>query len=143
MDDHELLERIAEIRSCFTNNFENQWFFMLVEGIPMDPLLLREIRDFLKIDEAWAVDAGRAREGVRNLELFLLTLRHYLLPGLKETLRISPLRPEMMIRDRDQRAIRALVAYSIPLKIALLDDLVKSFKCALAGGGKPAALANA
>ena len=137
MENQQLLRRIATIRSCYTTNFENQWFSMLVEGLPIDPQLLKEVLDFLKIDEAWAVDNGRALEGVRSLELFVLTLRHYLLPTLKERLRISPLRPDMMIRDRDQRAIRALVAYSIPVKIELLDDLIKAFKDALTDADKP------
>lgn len=136
MDNQQLLKRVAEIRSCYTAHFENQWFSMLMEGIPVDPQLLKEVQDFLKIDESWAIDDRRALEGVRRLELFVLTLRHYLLPSLKERLRISPLRPDMMVRDRDQRAIRALVAYSIPIKIELLDGLTRAFKNALVGAVK-------
>ena len=124
----ELLRRIADLKSTYEKNFENPWFFILLEGLPVDPLLLKDIRDFFKLDETWAITETRTREGIRNLELLIITLRHYLLPGIKERLRISPLRPEMMIKDRDQRAIRALVAYSIPLKIEILDAQLKSFK---------------
>ena len=128
MDNAGILARVAGIRSSFNNNFENPWFFMLLEGIPIDPILLKDIRDFIRIDEVWAVDEERAAEGIRYLEIFLLTLRRYLLPCIKERLRISNLKPESLVRDPDQLAIRKLVAYSVPLKVDILEDLVKSFK---------------
>ncbi|MBN1685878.1 MAG: hypothetical protein JW852_04440 [Spirochaetales bacterium] len=128
MNNNELLRRMADLKNTYEKNFENPWFFILIEGLPVDPLLLKDIRDFFRIDESWAITEARTREGIRNLELFIITLRHYLLPSIKERLRISPLRPDMMIRDRDQRAIRALVAYSVPLKIEILDAQLKAFK---------------
>ncbi len=124
---------MAALKETFERNFEIPWFLALIEGLPLDPLLIKDIRDFFKIDEAWTVTETRAREGIHNLELFILTLRHYLLPCIKEKLRISPLKPETMIRDRDQKAIRALVAYAMPLKITLLDEQLKSFKRFLDG----------
>jgi hypothetical protein len=90
--------------------------------------MIKDIRDFFKIDESWAITESRAREGIHNLELFILTMKSYLLPFIKEKLRISPLRPDMMIADKDQRAIRSLIAYSMPLKITLLEEQVKSLK---------------
>ena len=50
----------------------------------------------------------------------------------------------MMITDRDQKAIRSLVAYSMPLKITLLDEQLKSFKQFLDGhaGGDVSPLAG-
>jgi len=128
VNSRQLLLRVSELRNTFDTNFENPLFFGLLEGLPVDQLLIKDIRDFLKIEESWAITEMRAREGIRNLELFVLTLRHYLLPSIKERLRISPLRPDMMIKDRDQKAIRALVAYSIPLKIEIIDEKLKSFK---------------
>ena len=127
---------MAALKDTFERNFEIPWFLALLEGVPVDPLLIKDIRDFFKIDESWAVTEARTREGIHNLELFILTLRHYLLPCIKEKLRISPLRPEMMIKDRDQKAIRSLVAYSMPLKIAILDEQLKSFKEFLDGHGE-------
>ena len=128
MNSRKMLAMISELRHIFEKNFETPWFFALLEGLPVDPLLIKDIRDFLKLDESWAVTEARAREGIRNLELFVLTLRHYLLPSIKERLRISPLRPDMMIRDRDQRTIRALIAYSMPIKIEMLEEQLKAFK---------------
>jgi len=128
MTSTQLLRRISELKHTFERNFENPWFFALLEGLPMDPLLIKDIRDFFRLDEAWAVTEARSREGIRNLELFILTLRHYLVPSIKERLRISPLRPDMMIKDPDQRAIRALIAYSVPLKIEMLEKQLESFK---------------
>ena len=133
MNDAELLRRMTALKETFERNFEIPWFLALLEGLPVDPLLIKDIRGFFKINDSWAVTEARAREGIHNLELFVLTLRHYLLPCIKEKLRISPLRPEMMITDRDQKAIRALVAYSMPLKITMLDEQLKSFKQYLDG----------
>ena len=133
MNSNQLLSRIRELKYTFEKNFENPWFFALLDGLPMDPLLIKDIRDFFRIEETWAVTETRTREGIRNLELFLITLRHYLLPSIKERLRISPLRPDVMIRDRDQRAIRALIAYSMPLKVEILEEQLKAFKKLLSG----------
>ncbi len=142
MESLELLSRIAQIRVTFDDNFENPWGYMLIEGIPLDPILLKDIRDFLRLEEVWAVDEHRVREGIQNLELFVLTLRHYLLPYIKEKLCISPLKPETMISDRDQRAIRALVAYSIPIKVTLLEDQIADLRRDLAPATVAAACAK-
>ena len=131
MDNSELLKNLTEIKNAFEANFENPLFLSLLEGLPIDPLLLKDIRDFFKLEETWAITEERTRDGIRNLELFIITLRHYLLPCIKERLRISQLRPDMMIRDRDQKAIRALVAYSIPIKVELLDEQIKTLKAFL------------
>ena len=128
MDNAVILTRIGYLRSTFDTNFENPWIFLLLEGLPLDPILLKEIRDFLRIHEPWAVDEQRAFEGLRNLEIFILTLRRYLLPCIKEKLRISYLRPDSLVRDPDQRAIRGLIAYTMPYKVAILDDMVRAFK---------------
>ena len=144
----ELLKRTAALKDTFERNFESPWFFALLEGLPIDPLLVKDIRDFFKIDEAWAATETRAQEGIHNLELFVLTLKNYLLPCIKEKLRISPLRPEMMVTDKDQKAIRALIAYAMPLKIALLDEQIKSFKkfldgsCGVENPGNASTLSN-
>ena len=137
MDSRQLLEKVTELRATFEKHFENPWFFTLLEGVPVDPLLIKDVRDFLKIEESWAITEARSREGIRNLELFVLTLRHYLLPSIKERLRISPLRPDMMITDKDQKAIRALIAYSIPIKVEILDGQIQDFKRYLGTEEKP------
>jgi hypothetical protein len=143
MEPNDLLKRIAQIRISFEGNFETPWLYMLLEGIPLDPILLKDVRDFLRLEEEWAVDETRAREGVHNLELFTQALRHYLLPCIKEKLRISPLKPETMISDRDQRTIRELVAYSVPIKVSLLEDQVKAFRLDLEQAMQAAARASA
>ena len=124
---------VGRLRAAFNDNFENNWFFILMEGIPLDPIVVKEIQDFLRIDEDWAVDEKRAIEGINNLDTFIDTVRKYLLPNIKERLRISNLKPENRVHDRDQVAIRRLVAYALPLKIQILDDLVREFKKKLNG----------
>ena len=142
MDNRDLLIWIGRLRTTFNDNFENNWFFMLMDGVPYDPIALKDIRDFLRIDEAWAIDEKRAAEGVSNIEGFIEAIRKYLLPCIKEKLRISNLKPENMVHDRDQVAIRQLVAYALPLKIKLLDELVMGFRRklgeSLASGATPA-----
>lgn len=128
MKPNELLSRIDQLRLAFEVHFENPWLYMLLDGLPVDPALLKDVRDFLHVDDEWGIDETRAREGVRSLELFIQALRNHLLPCIKEKLRISPLKPEAMIDDPDQRTIRGLVAYSLPIKVALLEDQVKALR---------------
>ena len=147
MDTRDLLIWIGRLRTTFNDNFENNWFFMLMDGVPLDPAALRDIRDFLRIDEAWAINEKRAVEGIRSIEGFIETIRKYLLPCIKEKLRISNLKPEYRVHDRDQVAIRQLVAYALPLKIELLAELVQGFRQGLgepiAPGTNPAITASA
>ncbi len=128
MDSRDLLIWIGRLRTTFNDNFENNWFFMLMDGVPLDPIALKDIRDFLRIDEAWAINEKRAADGIRDIEGFIETIRRHLLPCIKEKLRISNLKPENKVHDRDQVAIRQLVAYALPLKIKLLDELVQGFR---------------
>ena len=83
MNTRELLSQLGELKYIFEKHFDHPWFFALLEGIPIDPSLIKEIRDFLKLEESWAITESRSREGVRNLELFVLTLKHYLLHALR------------------------------------------------------------
>ena len=72
MNNGELLRRMAALKETFERNFEIPWFLALLEGLPVDPLLIKDIRDFFKIDQSWAVTEARSREGIHDLELFIL-----------------------------------------------------------------------
>lgn len=128
LDDKNLLIWIGRIRTAFNDNFENNWFWILIDDVPLDPVVLKDIRDFLRIDETWAVDRKRALEGIKYLELFIETIRKFLLPCIREKLRISNLNPQNRVMDRDQKAIRGLVACALPLKVKILEDLVQGFR---------------
>ena len=131
MNQPELMRSYYKLRSFYESHFEHSWFHMLMEDIPVDPTLLKDIRDFLRIREDWQLDEARARKGVTDLEAFLLTLRQWLLPAIRERLRISFLKPDTVIRDRDQLAIRNLIAQAIPLNIESLEAMTKEMDAAL------------
>ena len=131
MCDTELIKLYYQLRAYYKTHFENTWFYILLDGLPVDQILLRDIRDFVKIHEDWEMSDQRITKGIRDLEVFITTLRNYLLPYLKEKLRISYLKPETRVRDRDQLAIRRLMAYAIPITVRELANLAGRLKTQL------------
>lgn len=131
MCDTEVIKLYYQLRAYYKTHFENTWFYILLDGLPLDQILLRDIRDFVKIHEDWEMSDQRITKGIRDLEIFITTLRNYLLPYLKEKLRISYLKPESRVRDRDQLAIRRLMAYAIPITVRELANLAGQLKAQL------------
>ena len=131
MCDTVVIKLYYQLRAYYKTHFENTWFYILLDGLPLDQILLRDIRDFVKIHEDWEMSDQRITKGIRDLEIFITTLRNYLLPYLKEKLRISYLKPESRVRDRDQLAIRRLMAYAIPITVRELANLAGQLKAQL------------
>lgn len=121
-------EAIGRIRDFYRSQFECSWFYLLAEDLPLDPLIMKDLRSFLETYEHWRITPQHVAQGIKHLETFIMTVRKYLLPVIKEKLRISHLKPAALIRDRSEVAIRQLVAYATPLNLDRLEELTDELK---------------
>ena len=128
MDQSGVIRSFFGLRSFYQTHFEHTWFQILLEDVRMDPLTVKDIRDFLRIDETWQLDESRVKKGVQDLESFISTIRQCLLPFIREKLRISYLKPENVIRDKDQFTIRNLIAQAVPMNLSQLEALTQDLK---------------
>jgi hypothetical protein len=119
----ELLELIKEIREVFQNHFDRTWFAIIIDDLPIDFQTIRLIRELVSLHSLHAGDEHLITQGVEELESFIIHVRRYLLPYLKERLGVSWLTPARMVEDRSQYLIRRLVAYAFPHNLERLNVL--------------------
>ena len=132
-----------EIHSClhtlhelFDGYFDQNWFILLLEELPIKSSTLAEIRELFDYDSPILFDAKKVYERIPVLEGFVNQLRHYLLPCLREKLGISGLLPKKIIRDKGQLLLRKFIAYTFPSnldKLALLTEQLRACSEKIAG----------
>jgi hypothetical protein len=124
----ELLELIKEIREVFQNHFDRTWFAIIIDDLPIDFQTIRLIRELVSLHTLHAGDERLINQGVEELESFIIHVRRYLLPYLKERLGVSWLTPARMVPDRSQYLIRRLVAYAFPHNLERLNVLTSRLR---------------
>ena len=142
-----LLPVIRRIRQVFEDHFDRTWFSIVIDGLPIDFKTIRVIRGLVALESVHAGDEGFIYEAVEELNRFVVLVRKYLLPVLKERLGVSGLVPDRMVRDRTQFILRRLVAYTFPFNLQRLAELNQDLKRRLldhypaleAGAAEPAA----
>ena len=121
--DTALITCIQRIRGLFEQHFDRAWFGALMEDLPIGMRSLREIRNLVLFDAIYPGDEHSIHAGLVELEEFVLALRTYLLPLIRERLGISKLRPSALVRDRNQYLLRRLLAYTFPHNVEELARL--------------------
>ena len=124
----ELLGIIGELRDVFENHFDRTWFSLLLDDIPLDPRTVREIRHVVSLKRIYPGEEREIWQGVRDLEEFINNVRRFLLPMLRERLRVSRLFPADRVTDRTQLIIRTFVAFTFPYNLERLRILTVKLK---------------
>lgn len=119
---------IQELRHVFESNFDQSWFLVIIESLPLTIKNIREIRELLYSDIINTVNLQNIKEKIKNLETFILVIREYLLPVIKEKLQISYLAPKNIVYDRDKFVLRQFIAYTLPHNLNKLNTLTKQLK---------------
>jgi len=127
----DLVILIRRIREVFENHFDRTWFSLILDGLPIDFRTVREIRILVSLDYLHPGDERQLAQGVEELEIFIRHVRKYLLPVIRERLGVSALRPDRIVKDKTQRLIRKLVAYTFPYNLESLALLTRKLKSQL------------
>lgn len=118
--DAHLLDLIGQVRDIFENHFDRTWFSVVVDGLPLDVRIVREIRQMVGLKTLYPGEEWEIYQAVLELETFVVTVRRQLLPVLRERLGISWLFPGRRVRDRNQVMLRKLVAITFPYNLERL-----------------------
>ncbi len=116
----EIIAIIGEVRDVFENHFDRTWFSLLIDDMPMDVGTVREIRHVVSLKRIYPGEEREIWRGVRDLEDFIVHVRRFLLPMIKERLRVSWLFPAQRVNDRTQLIIRTFVAFTFPYNLERL-----------------------
>jgi hypothetical protein len=127
----EIIDCIRRIREVFEQNFDRAWFAVLMDDVPMGIRNLREIRSLVNLDSIYPGDEDDIHSGLLELEEFVMAMRKYLLPLIREKLGISRLCPRALVRDRNQYLLRRLLAYTFPYNVERLASLTRDLRLCL------------
>ncbi|MBN1699026.1 MAG: hypothetical protein JW881_16020 [Spirochaetales bacterium] len=119
---------ITELATLLETYFNRNWFFILIEDIPVDIDSIMEMSRLLSIQTE--PDEAKIRELVHGLDQFIQSLRRYVIPFLRQKLRISYLIPHAMIKDKNNLLVYRLIASVFPdnvNRLALLTDMLKEY----------------
>ncbi|MCK5008438.1 MAG: hypothetical protein KAR73_13695 [Spirochaetales bacterium] len=118
-----LLPVIRKIRQVFEDHFDRTWFSIIIDGLPFDFRTIRIIRELATLQSIHVGDEWFIYQAVVELSRFILLIRKFLLPVLKERLGVSGLLPHKIVRDRSQYILRRFVAYTFPYNLERLEAL--------------------
>jgi hypothetical protein len=101
---------------------------VIIDGLPIDFRTFREIRELVTMETIHPGDERVIYEGVQELKSFIAHIRKFLLPVLKERLRVSGLFPHQMVKDKTQYILRRFVVYTFPYNLNRLADLAEQLR---------------
>jgi len=81
-----LLPVIRKIRQVFEDHFDRTWFSIIIDGLPIDFRTIRIIREMVTLQSVHVGDEWFIYQAVVELSRFILLIRKFLLPVLKESL---------------------------------------------------------
>jgi hypothetical protein len=128
-----LVPLIRRIRQVFEDHFDRTWFAIIIDGLPIDVRTVRMIRELVSLESIHIGDEWFIYQAMLELNRFVLLVRKFLLPVLKERLGVSALVPHRMVRDRTQYILRRFVAYTFPYNLQRLEELAGELRDQLLG----------
>jgi hypothetical protein len=132
-NDTALVPLIRRIRRVFEDHFDRTWFAIIIDGLPIDVRTVRMIRELVSLESIHIGDEWFIYQAMLELNRFVLLVRKFLLPVLKERLGVSGLVPHRMVRDRTQYILRRFVAYTFPYNLQRLEELAVELRDELLG----------
>lgn len=130
-DNETLLPTIRKIKQVFEEHFDRTWFSIIIDGLPIDFTTMRMIRELVALQSIHLGDEWFIYQAAVELNRFILLIRKFLLPVLKERLGVSGLFPDKIVRDKTQYILRRFVAYTFPFNLERLEALTAELQCQL------------
>jgi hypothetical protein len=116
-DGEQMRRCLRSLKELFETHFDQNWFILLLEDLPIDPNAMAELRELMSHESSLVFDPYEVYERLPILEKFIDGLYHYLLPYLREKLEISGFVQNRRYRDKGQILLRKFVAYTFPVNL--------------------------
>jgi hypothetical protein len=118
---------IDELRDLYFGQFDNYFFVSLLELNAFDSSRLRYIHTMLEIQSVYSAESIVFTEGIEAIEEVILTSKRYLLPELRDKLKISGFYNNNT-DSREDRVMRNLFSYTFPYNLQRLEELITELK---------------
>ena len=119
------------LKAHFTEYIDRGWLAMIIDTLPIDRMVLRQVREMFTHTGVYDEDIPELRAGVRRLERFCGEIRRHLLPELRERLGVSGLLHPVAQRSGTDRVQRQLLCVTFPGNLETLERLTEAFHDAL------------
>ncbi|MFW5826046.1 MAG: hypothetical protein ACOCVO_00670 [bacterium] len=116
--------RLEALREHFDRYFDRGWLAMIIDDLPIDSSVVRQIRELLALPVVYADDLPEIRYGVDTLRVFATELRRHLLPVLRDRLGVSGFRRLRAGQPADDRVHRQFLCMTFPHNLRRLEELV-------------------
>ena len=118
---------IDELRELFYGHFDNYWFISLLEQNAFDTGRLRAIHSLLEIQSVYNTERIIFIDGMDAFQEIILTSKRYLLPALRDKLKISGFYKNNT-GTRDDRVMKSMFSYTFPHNLKRLEELLDELK---------------
>lgn len=114
--------RLEALRDHFDTYFDRGWLAMLIDDLPLESSLVRQIRAMLAISAVYPENLREIAYGVQRIEELVTELRRHLLPVLRDRLGVSGF---SRVRGAaiDDRVYRQFLCLTFPHNLERLEAL--------------------
>ena len=119
---------IDELRELYLGHFDNYWFTALLEENAFDTSRLRAVRTMLESQSVYCTEASVFRDAIESLELIVITSKRYLLPELRDKLRVSGFYSGRSGESREEMVMRNMFCYTFPHNLQRLEEITSELK---------------
>lgn len=117
--------RLEALREHFDRYFDRGWLAMIIDDLPIDSSVVRQIRAMLALPVVYAEDLPEIRYGVDTLRVFATELRRHLLPVLRDRLGVSGFGGLRSSCATDERVHRQFLCMTFPHNLRRLEEMVR------------------
>ncbi|MBN1649341.1 MAG: hypothetical protein JW874_14990 [Spirochaetales bacterium] len=118
---------LSEIRDIYNDFFNKSYLSGIIEELPVDKSKMHSLYHLLNTAYFSSEDTKPLAEAVIYLDYFIAVMSNYLLPDLKDYLRISGFFPDMK-RGSVEYVLKSFICYTFPTNLEKLKDLTDELK---------------
>lgn len=116
--------RLEALRDHFDRHFDRGWLAMVIDDLPIESSVVRQIRELLALPVVYTDDLPEIRFGIDTLRVFVAELRRHLLPVLRDRLGVSGFGGLRSPGGTDDRVHRQFLCMTFPHNLRRLEELV-------------------
>ena len=122
------IDIISDMRLLFEKYFDQTWFSIILDDLPMEARTVREIRSMTDLNFIHPGDEVRIDIGIKALDLFIYNIRKFLMPVIKDKLGLSPFNRYRADMDERTYVMRKLVLNNLPYNLSSLEAFTGELK---------------